>query len=95
MGYGLWTVFSARPVHMVFEYDRFRLVHAVEIPPELLKRAPRGMVALPLTGPTLLSLRPFRDGNEKMEATMAALEGLSLSARPDLWQPYASAKSEI
>lgn len=56
---------------------------------------PRDVVALPLTGPTLLSLRPFRDGQEKMEATLAALNGLSLSARPDLWQPYAAAKSEI
>ena len=53
------------------------------------------IVALPLTGPTLLSLRPFREANEKMDATMAALDGLSLSARPDLWQPYAAAKSDI
>ena len=53
--------------------------------------------ALPLTGPTLLSLRKFKDANEKMEATMAALgeRGLQLSARPNLWQPYAAAKAEI
>lgn len=95
LGYGLWTVFVARPVHMVFEYDRFRVVHAVDIPSELLAMAPRGVDALPLLGPTLLSLRPFKDSNEKMDATMAALEGLSLSARPDLWQPYAAAKNEI
>lgn len=95
LGYGIWTVFVARPVHMVFEYDRFRVVHAVNVPFELLNRTPPGIVALPLTGPTLLSLRPFRDANEKMEATMAALDGLSLSARPDLWQPYAAAKGEI
>ena len=95
LGYGLWTVFVARPVHMVFEYDRFRIVHAVDVPEQLLNRTPHDVVALPLTGPTLLSLRPFRDGKEKMDATMAALEGLSLSARPDLWQPYADAKSEI
>jgi hypothetical protein len=95
LGYGLWTVFVARPVHLVFEYDRFRVVHAVDVPPELLPQAPSDVNALPLTGPTLLSLRPFKDGNEKMEATMAALEGLSLGARPDLWQPYAAAKSEI
>jgi hypothetical protein len=36
LGYGLWTVFVARPVHLVFEYDRFRVVHAVEVPPEML-----------------------------------------------------------
>lgn len=95
LGYGMWTVFVARPVHMVFEYDRFRVVHAVDVPAELLNRTPPDVVALPLTGPTLLSLRPFRDANEKMEATMAALDGLSLSARPDLWQAYAAAKGDI
>lgn len=95
LGYGVWTVFVARPVHMVFEYDRFRVVHAVDVPPEFLAKAPRDVDALPLMGPTLLSLRPFKDGNEKMDATMAALEGLSLSARPDLWQPYSAAKDQI
>lgn len=95
LGYGLWTVFLARPVHMVFEFDRFRIVHAVDVPDQLINLAPHDVVALPLTGPTLLSLRPFKDSKEKMEATMAALGGVSLSARPDLWQPYADAKSEI
>lgn len=95
LAYGLWAVFVARPVHMVFEYDRFRVVHAVDVPPELLPRAPRELSALPVTGPTLLSLRPLKDGNEKMEATMTALQGLPLSARPDFWQSYAAGKTEI
>lgn len=95
LGYGLWTVFVARPVHMVFEYDRFRVVHAVDVPLELLARTPPGVEALPVLGPTLLSLRPFRDNQEKMTATLAALEGLSLSARPDMWQPYAAGVPEI
>ena len=95
LGYGLWTVFVARPVHMVFEYDRFRVVHAVDIPPELIQRNRSEIEALPLNGPTLLALRPFRDGNEQMEMTMAALQGVPLSARPDLWQPYAQAKGQV
>lgn len=95
LGYGLWTVFVARPVHMVFEIDRFRVVHAVDVPQELLAKTPPGVDALPIFGPTLLSLRPFKDGNEKMEATVAALGGLSLSARPDLWQPYSAAANDI
>lgn len=95
LGYGVWTVFLARPVHLVFEYDRFRVVHAVDVSPELLPKAPHGMDTLPLAGPTLLSLRPFRDANENMEATLAALGGVALGARPDLWQPYAAAKAEI
>ena len=95
LGYGVWTVFVARPVHLVFEYDRFRVVHAVDVPHEMLERAPPGLTVLPVTGPTLLSLREFWDGKEKMDATMAALQGISLAARPDLWQSYGAAVPEI
>lgn len=95
LGYGLWTVCVARPVHMVFEYDRFRVVHAVDVPQELLAQTPAGVDALPLDGPTLLALRPFKSDQEKMDATLAALQGVSLASRPDLWQPYASATAEV
>jgi hypothetical protein len=95
LGYGLWTVAVARPVHMVFEYKNFRMVHAVDVPPEMLSLTPAGIEALPLTGPTVLGLRPFKDSQESLDATMAALQGLSLSARPDLWQPYAQSATEV
>jgi hypothetical protein len=95
LGYGLWTVFIARPVHMVFEYDRFSVVHAIDVPLELLARAPQGIEPLPITGPTLLALRPFKSNQEKIDATLAALQGGSLSARPDLWESYNAALPEI
>ena len=85
----------ARPVHLVFEYKLFRVVHAIDIPVELLDKTPIGITALPMTGPTLLSLRPFKDSGESMDATLAAVGGGSLSARPDLWQPYEAAAAEI
>lgn len=95
LGYGMWTVSVARPVHLVFEYHYFRVVHAIDVPSELLELAPPGIDPLPVTGPTLLSLREFRSAKEKMEATMAALQGIALAARPDLWQTYAPAVPEI
>ncbi len=95
LGYGLWTVFVARPVYMVFEIDRFRVVHAIEVEETLLSEAPEGMKALPVTGPGLLAVRPFKDGKEKMEATMAALQGVSIASRPVLWRPYEDASSDI
>jgi len=91
LGYGLWTVFAARPVHLVFEIDRFRVVHAVDVDPQLLPLAPKDIDTLPLTGPSLLALRPFRNAQEGADATMAALQGVHLASRPDLWQAYASA----
>lgn len=95
LGYGLWTVAVARPVHLVFEIDRFRVVHAIDIEPVLLKRAAPALQELPLTGPTLLSIREFKDSKESFDATMAALQGLQLGARPDLWQDYEKAKDKI
>lgn len=93
--YGLWTVFMARPVHLVFEYSRMSVVHAIDVDPDLLAKAPPGLQKLPLTGPTAITLRPFKDSSEQLEATMAALSGSSLSTRTDLWQAYANATAEI
>jgi hypothetical protein len=95
LGYGLWTVFVARPVHMVFEYDRFRVVHAIDIAPDQLPKAAPAFNTLPITGPTLLSLRPFKDSNEKFEMTVTALQGLTLAARPELWQAYAAGRVDM
>ncbi len=93
--YGLWTVAIARPVHLVFEIDRFRVVHAVDVEPALLKRATPDLQQLPLMGPTLLSVREFKDSKESFDATMAALQGLDLATRPDFWQSYEKAKTQI
>jgi len=95
LAYGLWTVQLARPVHLVFEIDRFRVVHRVDIPAELEPKAPAGIEVAPLGGPTVLSTRDFRSENEKMELTLAALQGVNLGARPDLWEPYAAGKDRI
>ncbi len=95
LAYGLWTVAVARPVHMVFEIDRFRVIHAIDVDPETLNRAPASLNAMPWTGPTLLSTRGFKDSKESMDATMAALQGVNIGARPDFWQPYAAGLADV
>lgn len=95
LGYGLWTVAVARPVHLVFEIDRFRAVHAIEVPEDLLGREPAQVKALPWFGPTLLAVRPFRSAQEGIDATMAALQGLHLGVRPDLWEAYEQARPRV
>ncbi len=92
--YGLWTVFVARPVHLVFEYHRMAVVHAVDIEPETLAKALPGLQQLPLRGPTLLSLRPLQ-GNEAIESILQATGGISQAAQPHLWQPYEAARDQI
>lgn len=93
--YGLWTVFMARPVHMVFEYHRMTVVHAVDVDLATLSQAPSGLQSLPLSGPSLLSLRAFRSANENFDSTMQALAGTAQAAQPALWQSYGAARGEI
>jgi hypothetical protein len=95
LGYGLWTVAVARPVHLVFEFDRFRVVHGIDVPRELLGREPAQVEAMPWTGPTLLAARPFHNSGESVDATLAALGGMHIAARPDFWQPYEQAAPRV
>lgn len=93
--YGLSTVYTARPVHLVFEYNRMAVVSAADVDPVTLIQAPASLQTLPLTGPTLLSLRPFKDGNEEYDSTMAALSGVPQAAQPALWQSWDAAHADI
>ena len=95
LGYGLWTVFAARPVHLVFEYSRMTVVHAIDVDADLLAKAPTSLQKLPVTGPTVIALRPFKNPAEQFDATMAAVEGFPLAARSDLWQAYEPVRADV
>lgn len=95
LAYGLHAVAMARPVHLAWELDRMRVIHAVDVPEELLARAPEGLKTLPWTGPTPVAVRLFRDAAEAGDVTLAALGGADMGARPDLWQSYAEAAGRI
>ena len=84
LAYGLWTVFVARPVHLVFEYHRMAVVHAIDVDSDLLAKAPPSLQTLPVTGPTVIALRRFKNPAEQFDATTAALKGFRLAARSDL-----------
>ena len=95
LAYGLWTVFVARPVHLVFEYHRMAVVHAIDVDSDLLAKAPPSLQTLPVTGPTVIALRPFKNPAEQFDATTAALKGFRLAARSDLWQAYEPARADV
>jgi hypothetical protein len=95
LGYGLWTVSVARPVHLVFEKDRFRIVHAIEVDPLLLPKVVAALPVMPWMGPSLLSLRDYKDDKEKSDVMFAEIAGNPVGARPDFWQSYDPAKSDV
>ncbi|MFN9727680.1 TfpX/TfpZ family type IV pilin accessory protein [Acidovorax sp.] len=95
LAYGIWTIYQARPVYLSFEIDRFRVVHAIDVEPELLAKAAPAWSDLPKWGPGLIAVRPFASAEESSTATMAALQGAELSFRPEFWMPYADAAAAI
>lgn len=94
LGYGLHVVFDARPVALVFEVDRFRLVAANEVRVEELRTAAAAYHSLPLVGgPWLLGTRGARPGTEQLDAIDLALHGYDISQRPSFWQSYTDSRA--
>ena len=95
LGYGLWTVASARPIHMAYEGDRFRLVMAPDIDPSTLSEAPAGLDRLGWTGPTPIGVRLAKSSDPDFPRSIQlSLEGLHPSYRPSRWRPYADQQVE-
>lgn len=94
-GYGMYTIALARPVHMVFEVDRLRVVSAADIDPDRLVKAPEVYRALPWTGPTLIATRKARTNEELMQSVDLGLQGVDLALQPDRWVDYAANASAV
>ena len=88
-GYGMFTIAMARPVHLMFEIDRFRIVTAADIDPELLSKAPPHLQRLPWTGPTLIAATKPTDPEELMRSVELGLAGSDLAVQPARWADYA------
>lgn len=93
--YGIHTVAIVRPVHMVFETDRIRVVSASELNVSDLSKAPEGLRSLPWTGPTLISVRDPVDSDEFLKSIDLSMAGFEPSLRPDWWQAYESKLPQV
>lgn len=85
LSYGLWTVFSARPVYLVYEVDRFQVITPSSIDLGELVLAPEGLRSLPLFGPRVIGVRSARSQEEKLHSLDLALAGKDVAKRPDWW----------
>jgi len=89
LGYGLHSLYQARPVYLAWEGDRYRLVTAADISPALLSAAPHAYRQLPLTGPQPVAARLLApDDPGYVKSIQDSLNGLPPSYKPDRWEPY-------
>jgi hypothetical protein len=87
--YGMGSIAMARPVHLVFEVDRFRVVSAADVSATALSQALPAYRELPWTGPTLIAARQSATEEEKTNSLNLSLQGVDLGMQPDRWVDYA------
>lgn len=95
LGYGLWSVFSARPVVLAFEVDRLVVVTANELLEKEMKDAPPELRHLPFAGVRQIAVRGPRSPQEHLQSIEASLQGISPAMRPGWWRPFEEALPEL
>lgn len=89
LAYGLHTLSHARPLALVFEVDRFRVVAFADILESDMSTAPAWVRPWGLTPPQILGTRAALSGQEKLDSVDASLQGVERGQRPGWWQDYA------
>jgi hypothetical protein len=95
LSYGVWSVFSARPVVLAFETDRLVLVTANEVQIDQLMQAPPGHRQLPWTGVRSIAVRKAKSSDELLESLEQTMRGVRQAMRPGWWRPMEEAMPEV
>jgi hypothetical protein len=96
LGYGLHTAWQARPLFLVHEVDRFRVITQADYlgadVGSAIASLPRQLQPKSLTGPVLVGTRPARDNDEQTKVMMeAVMGGRDFSQRPEFYVEYDAA----
>ena len=90
LGYGVYVLSLARPVVLVFEVDRMRVLSAAEVDPAALSAAPEDLRKLSWTGPRVIAAATPTTREEMLKSIDLAIGGLDIGDLPKNWRPYES-----
>lgn len=89
LGYGLWAVMAARPLFLVHEVDRFRVIATPELDASALSRLPPDLKPSWFSQPTTIALRAPNDEIERRSVLLDAIAGgRDYADRPEFYLPY-------
>jgi hypothetical protein len=89
LGYGLHTVWLARPLYLVLETDRFRVIAAPDLGMRELHDLPKEMQPQFFGGPMTIGLRLPKDETERMTVLFDSVAGgRDYAQRPEFFVPY-------
>ncbi len=92
LGYGLFTVSQARPLFMVQEVERFKVVTAQNVDAEAIAKLQPLLKPRFFSGPLVVAIRPPINENERVKVFVEALQGgRDYAERPEFYLPYDNA----
>jgi hypothetical protein len=88
LAYGIWTVYQARPLYLVHEVDRFKVISLPDIDARELEKLPESLLPRFFKGPKIVGLR--EGSNEEREKVMfeSIQGGRDFGERPSFYAPY-------
>lgn len=86
--YGLFNLYNARPVAMVFEVDRFRAVVMADIQESDRLESEKLNIKIPAWGVENFGIRGAKNTDENLQSIDLSLQGVEPSMRPQWWTPY-------
>lgn len=89
LGYGLHVVWQARPLYLVQEVDRFKVVTALELPRESIANLPATLQPYWRGGPITVAIREPKDEEERRKVMFESVQGgRDYAERPEFYLPY-------
>lgn len=89
--YGLFTVWQARPLFLVMEMDRFKVVTSPDLDQSAVAALPANLRSSAWAGPKVVAIRPPASVEEKNRVLFAAIQGgRDYAERPEFYLPYES-----
>ncbi len=92
LGYGMWTVWAARPLFLVQEVDRFKVVGAPDLRGASTAKLSTALKPHWWKGPLTVAIREPKDEQERQTVMFESVEGgRDYAERPEFYLPYEGA----
>lgn len=95
LGYGLSTVWQARPLYLVMEVDRFKVIAAPDLRDASLAELPAALQPNWHSGPVTVAIREPKDSQEQQAVLFESLNGgRDYAERPEFYLVYEGAAAQ-
>lgn len=92
LGYGLHTVWQVRPLFLVQEIDRFKVIAAPDVLDASVAALPAELQPRWMSGPVTVAIREPKDAQERQKVLFESVQGgRDYAERPEFYLPYEGA----